>query len=173
MEAQLETVIGQMIEANKLQMQLDKEWRDAVLKGDHDTAERLEIEIDKQKRLAQRLEVQREAIEIKIKEHKELTRAENAAKLKANADNLLAETQKQISQIESLANALRDAIDAYETVCNKWKEARYFAIQAGTILQGLNTQENETQVRNIAVTLEMAKIKFGNIAKEISRISAD
>lgn len=84
---------------------------------------------------------------------------------------MLARAGKRLAEMASLAAALAKAVDELESDLNNWKEARYYATQAGAAPEGFSTQENHRLVGQLVESLGMSKIRAANIAKEMSRIS--
>lgn len=167
----LADVIAKHNEANGAYTLLHADWHSAAAKGEDAKADKLEIEIEKTRRLMQRLELRRAALEKDIGSAEAVERAQRGAKLKATADSILARAGKRLADMEPLAAALAKLTDELESDFNDWKEARYFAQQSGATPEGFATQANERQVSQFIESLGMSKIRTANIAKEMSRIS--
>ncbi|AMW35193.1 hypothetical protein HEQ62_01540 [Haematospirillum jordaniae] len=65
---------------------LHSQWHEAAAKGDDAKADKLEIEIERTRRLIQRLGLRRTSLEQDIGSAEEVDHAAHAAKLKATAD---------------------------------------------------------------------------------------
>ena len=167
----LADVIAKHNEASGTYDVLHADWHSAAAKGEDAKADKLEIEIEKARRLMQRLELRRASLEQDIGNAEEVAHAAHAAKLKQVADSILARAGKRIADMEPLAATLAKLTDELESDLTDWKEARYYATQAGAAPEGFSTQENERQVRQLIESLGMSKIRTTNIAKEMSRIS--
>ena len=167
----LADVIAKHTEASGTYDVLHADWHSAAAKGEDAKADKLEIEIEKARRLMQRLELRRASLEQDIGNAEEVAHAAHAAKLKQVADSILARAGKRIADMEPLAATLAKLTDELESDLTDWKEARYYATQAGAAPEGFSTQENERQVRQLIESLGMSKIRTTNIAKEMSRIS--
>ncbi|MGQ0443021.1 MAG: hypothetical protein ACT4OH_06175 [Methylophilaceae bacterium] len=167
----LQAVIVQHEAATAAYTLANSNWLEAAAKGDNVSAEKIETERDTAQRLMQRLEVQRLALAKNLDDAEELGRIEHAAKLKQQADAILARASKGIANIEPLAATLTKAVDELELNLSTWKEARYFAKQAGANCDGFDSQENEALVSRIIDALTLAKIRAANIAKEFSKVS--
>lgn len=167
----LADVIAKHNEANGEYTLLHADWHSAAAKGEDAKADKLEIEIEKTRRLMQRLELRRAALEKDIGSAEEVARAAAAAKLKATCDSVLARATARLTDMAPLAAALAKAVDELESDLTDWKEARYYATQAGAAPEGFSTQENDRRVSQLVESLGMSKIRAANIAKEMSRIS--
>lgn len=167
----LASVIQKHNEADGEYTLLHADWHSAAAKGEDAKADKLEIEIECTRRLMQRLELRRAAIEKDIGSAEEVARAAAAAKLKATCDAVLARAGKRLADMAPLAAALAKAVDELESDLTDWKEARYYATQAGAAPEGFSTQENDRRVSQLVESLGMSKIRAANIAKEMSRIS--
>jgi hypothetical protein len=167
----LADVIAKHNDATATHTLLHSQWHDAAAKGEDAKADKLEIEIEKARRLMLRLELRRSALEADIGSAEELERAQLGAKLKATADSILARAVKRIADIEPLAGTLAELVRSLEADLHDYKEARYFAQQAGATPEGFATQENDARVSRIVESLGMSKIRTANISKELSRIS--
>ena len=89
---------------------LHSQWHEAAAKGEDAKADKLEIEIEKTRRLMQRLELRRASLEQDIGSAEAVEAAARAAKLKATADNILARAGKRIADMEPLAATLAEAV---------------------------------------------------------------
>lgn len=167
----LADVIAKHTEASGTYDVLHADWHSAAAKGDDAKADKLEIEIEKTRRLMQRLELRRSSLEQELGDAEEVARAAAAAKLKATADSILARAGKRIADMEPLAATLAKLVDDLESDFNDWKEARYYATQAGAAPEGFSTQENDRRVSQLVESLGMSRIRCANLAKEMSRIS--
>ena len=150
---------------------LHSQWHEAAAKGEDAKADKLEIEIEKTRRLMQRLELRRASLEQDIGSAEAVEAAARAAKLKATADNILARAGKRIADMEPLAATLAEAVRELESDLHLWKEARHYATTAGASPEGFATQENDARVSRIVESLGMSKNRVGSIAKEMSRVS--
>lgn len=167
----LADVIAKHTEASGEYDLLHSQWHEAAAKGDDAKADKLEIEIEKARRLMQRLELRRASLEQELGDAEEVARAAHAAKLKQVADSILARAGKRIADMEPLAATLAKLVDDLESDFNDWKEARYFSQQAGATPEGFATQENDARVSRIVESLGMSKARIANTAKEMSRVS--
>ncbi|WP_303786796.1 hypothetical protein [Azovibrio restrictus] len=167
----LAEVIQKHTEATGEHALLHAQWTEAAAAGDDAKADKLEIAIEKASRLVQRLELRRNALAAEIGDAEQVERAARAAKLKQTADSILARAGKRLADMEPLAAALAKAVDELESDFADWREARYFAQQAGAAPEGFATQENDRRVSRLSESLGMSKIRASNIAKEMSRIS--
>lgn len=167
----LADVIAKHTEASGTYDVLHADWHSAAAKGDDAKADKLEIEIEKTRRLMQRLELRRASLEQELGDVEEVARAAAAAKLKATADSILARAGKRIADMEPLAATLAKLVDELESDFNDWKEARHYAKAAGAAPEGFSSIENQAQVGRIVESLGMSKIRAANISKELSRIS--
>ena len=150
---------------------LHSQWHEAAAKGDDAKADKLEIELERTRRLMQRLGLRRTSLEQDIGSAEEVAHAAHAAKLKTTCDAVLARAGKRLADMAPLAAALAKAVDELESDLTDWKEARYYATQAGAAPEGFSTQENDRRVSQLVESLGMSKIRTANIAKEMSRIS--
>lgn len=167
----LASVIQKHTEASGTYDVLHADWHSAAAKGDDAKADKLEIEIEKTRRLMQRLELRRTSLEQDIGSAEEVAHAAHAAKLKAVCDGVLARATKRISDMAPLAAALAKAVDDLEQDFADWREARYYAIASGAAPEVFSTQENDRNVSQLVESLGMSRIRASNIAKELSRIS--
>lgn len=167
----LASVIQKHTEASGDYTLLHSQWHEAASKGEDAKADKLEIEIEKTRRLMQRLELRRTSLEQDIGSAEEVTHAAHAAKLKATADSILARAGKRIADMAPLAATLAKLVDELESDFNDWKEARHYAKAAGAAPEGFSSIENQEQVGRIVESLGMSKIRAANISKELSRIS--
>lgn len=150
---------------------LHSQWHEAATKGDDAQADKLEVEIERARRLVQRLELRRASLEQTVGDAEEVERANHAAKLKATADSILTRAAKRIADMGPLAAALAKLTDELESDFKDWKEARYYTRAAGATPEGFATQTNERQVSQLVESLGVSKLRTANIAKEMSRIS--
>lgn len=150
---------------------LHADWHAAAAKGEDAKADKLEIEIEKVRRLMQRLALRRASLEQEIGNAEEVARARHAAKLKTMADAILTRAGQRVADMEPIAVTLAKAVDELEGDFSAWREARYYAQQAGAAPEGFATQENEARVSRIVESLGFSKIRTANISKELSRIS--
>ena len=127
----LADVIAKHTEASGTYDVLHADWHSAAAKGEDAKADKLEIEIEKARRLMQRLELRRASLEQDIGNAEEVAHAAHAAKLKQVADSILARAGKRIADMEPLAATLAKLTDELESDLTDWKEARYYATQAG------------------------------------------
>jgi chromosome segregation ATPase len=167
----LASVIQKHTEANGEYDLLHSKWHEAAAKGDDATADKLEIELERTRRLIQRLELRRSSLEQGIGSAEEVARAAHAARLKATCDSVLGRATTRLADMAPLAAALAKAVDDLESDLKDWKEARYYATQAGAAPEGFSTKANDEHVRELVESLGMARIRCANIAKEMSRIS--
>lgn len=167
----LADVIAKHNEASGEYTLLHSQWHEAAAKGEDAKADKLEIEIEKTRRLMLRLELRRTALEADIGSAEAVEAAARAAKLKATADSILARAGKRIADIEPLCGTLAELVRALEADFRDWKEARYFAQQSGATPEGFATQENDARVSRIVESLGMSKNRVGSVAKELSRVS--
>lgn len=167
----LQSVLLQIDEATTAQVLRKADWATAAAKGDDKTADKLEAEMDKAARILQRLEVQRGALISQINDAGEVERAIHAARLKKNADILLAQSVEKFSGLEPLAAALSAAVDALTADYEKWREAHFLAKQAGAIPEGFSSLDNDNQVKRIVETLGNSKNRIAGISREFSRVS--
>lgn len=167
----LADVIAKHTEASGTYDVLHADWHSAAAKGDDAKADKLEIEIEKTRRLMQRLELRRASLEQELGDAEEVARAAAAAKLKTTADSILARAGKRIADMEPLAAALAKLTDELESDFNDYKEARYFAQQAGATPEGFANQANDALVRRVTDSLALSKVRTANISKELSRVS--
>ena len=167
----LADVIAKHTEASGTYDVLHADWHSAAAKGGDAKADKLEIEIEKTRRLMQRLELRRASLEQELGDAEEVARAAAAAKLKGTADSILARAGKRIADMEPLAATLAKLVDELESDFNDWKEARHYAKAAGAAPEGFSSIENQAQVGRIVESLGMSKIRAANISKELSRVS--
>lgn len=167
----LADVIAKHTEASGTYDVLHADWHSAAAKGEDAKADKLEIEIEKTRRLMQRLELRRASLEQELGDAEAVEQAARAAKLKQVADGIVARAGKRIADMEPLAAALAKAVEELESDFNDYKEARYFAQQAGAVPEGFASQENDALVRRVTDSLGMSRVRASNIAKEMSRIS--
>ena len=167
----LADVIVKHNEANGEYALLHSQWHEAAAKGEDAKADKLEIEIERTRRLMQRLELRRTSLEQDIGSAEEVAHAAHAAKLKATADSILARAGKRIADMAPLAATLAKLVDELESDFNDWKEARHYAKSEGASPEGFSSIENQAQVGRIVESLGMSKIRAANISKELSRIS--
>ena len=167
----LADVIAKHTEASGTYDVLHADWHSAAAKGDDAKADKLEIEIEKTRRLMQRLELRRASLEQELGDAEEVARAAAAAKLKTTADSILARAGKRLADMEPLAAALSKLTDELESDFNDWKEARYFAQQSGATPEGFASQTNDALVRRVIDSLALSKVRAANISKELSRVS--
>ena len=106
----LQAVLQQLDEATIAQVLRKADWTTAATKGDDKTADKLEAEMEKAARVLQRLEVQRDALISQMDDAAEVERATHAARLKKNADALLAQSVEKFGGLEPLAAALLSLI---------------------------------------------------------------
>ena len=150
---------------------LHSQWHEAAAKGEDAKADKLEIELERTRRLIQRLELRRAALTEEIGSAEEVERAQRGAKLKQVADGILARAGKRLADMEPLAAALAKLTDELESDFNDWKEARYFAQQSGATPEGFASQTNDALVRRVIDSLALSKVRTANISKELSRVS--
>lgn len=167
----LADVIAKHDEATGEYTLLHSQWHEAAAKGEDAKADKLEIEIEKARRLVKRLELRRAALTAEVGSTEEVERAQRGAKLKATADSILARAGKRIADMEPLAAALAKLTDDLESDFSDWKEARYFAQQSGATPEGFANQANDALVRRVTDSLAMSKVRTANISKELSRVS--
>lgn len=167
----LQAVLLQIDEATTAQVLRKADWATAAAKGDDKTADKLEAEMEKAARVLQRLEVQRGALVSQINDAAEVERATQAARLKKNADALLADSVEKFSGLEPLAAALSAAVDALTADYDKWREARYLSRQAGATPEGFSTLDNTNQVHRVVESLGNTKNRIAGLSREFSRIS--
>lgn len=150
---------------------LNADYVSAAAKGEDAKADKLEIELERTRRLIHRLELRRAALTEEIGSAEEVERAQRGAKLKATADSILARAGKRLADMEPLAAALAKLTDELESDFNDWKEARYFAQQSGATPEGFASQTNEALVRRVTDSLSMSRLRTSNLSKELSRVS--
>lgn len=167
----LADVIAKCDEANGEYAVLNADYVSAAAKGEDAKADKLEIELERTRRLIQRLELRRAALTEEIGSVEEVERAQRGAKLKQVADGILARAGKRLADMEPLAAALAKLTDELESDFNDWKEARYFAQQSGATPEGFASQTNDALVRRVTDSLSMSRVRTSNISKELSRIS--
>ncbi len=167
----LQAVILQLDEATTAQILRNADWTTAATKGDDKTADKLETEMEKATRVLQRLEVQRDALISQINDAAEVQRATHAARLKKNADALLAQSVEKFGGLEPLAAALSAAVDALTADFDKWREAQYLAKQANTSPESFSTLDNTDQVHRVIESLGNSKARIAGLSREFSRIS--
>ena len=167
----LADVIARHTEASGTYDVLHADWHSAAAKGDDAKADKLEIEIERTRRLMQRLELRRTSLEQDIGSAEEVAHAAHAAKLKTTCDSVLARATARLTDMAPLAAALAKAVDELESDLTDWKEAWYYATQAGAAPEGFSTQENDRRVSQLVESLGMSKIRAANISKEMSRVS--
>jgi hypothetical protein len=167
----LADVIAKHNDASASHALLHSQWHEAAAKGEDAKADKLEIEIEKARRLMMRLDLRRTSLEQDIGSAEELERAQLAAKLKATADSILGRAVKRITDLEPLCGTLAELVRALETDLHDYKEARYFAQQAGATPEGFATQENDARVSRIVESLGVSKNRVSGVAKEMSRVS--
>ena len=167
----LADVIAKHTEASGTYDVLHADWHSAAAKGDDAKADKLEIEIEKTRRLMQRLELRRASLEQELGDAEEVARAAAAAKLKGTADSILARAGKRIADMEPLAATLAKLVDELESDFTDWKEARYFAQQSGATPEGFASQANDALVRRVIDSLALSKVRTANISKELGRVS--
>jgi len=167
----LADVIAKHNEASGGYVVLNADYVSAAAKGEDAKADKLEIELERTRRLIQRLELRRAALTEEIGSAEEVERAQRGAKLKATADSILARAGKRLADMEPLAAALAKLTDELESDFNDWKEARYFAQQSGATPEGFASQTNDALVRRVTDSLSMSRVRTSNISKELSRIS--
>lgn len=167
----LQSVLLQIDEATTAQVLRKADWATAATKGDDKTADKLEAEMDKAERVLQRLEVQRGALVSQINDAAEVARATHAARLKKNADILLAESVEKFGGLEPLAAALSAAVDELTAHYDKWREAQYLAKQAKATPEGFSSLDNVNQVHRVVESLGNSKNRIAGLSREFSRIS--
>lgn len=167
----LADVIAKHNEASGEYAVLHADYVSAAAKGENAKADKLEIEIERNRRLMQRLELRRAALTEEIGSVEEVEQAARAAKLKQVSDSILARAGKRIADMEPLAAALAKLTDELESDFSDWKEARYFAQQSGAITEGFATQANDALVRRVTDSLAMSKLRTAIISQEMSRVS--
>ena len=167
----LADVIAKHTEASGTYDVLHADWHSAAAKGEDAKADKLEIELERTRRLIQRLELRRAALTEEIGSAEEVERAQRGAKLKATADSILARAGKRLADMEPLAAALAKLTDELESDFNDWKEARYFAQQSGATPEGFASQTNDALVRRVIDSLALSKVRTANLSKELSRVS--
>lgn len=147
------------------------DWHSAAAKGEDAKADKLELEIEKARRLMQRLELRRAALESDIGSAEEVEQAARAAKLKQTCDAVLVRAGKRFADLETVAAAIAKEVDALEADVRDWREARHYAKSAGASPEGFATQENDARVSRIVESLGLSRIRTGNLAKDLSRVS--
>lgn len=167
----LADVIAKHNDASASHALLHSQWHEAAAKGDDAKADKLEIELERTRRAMQRLGLRRTSLESDIGSAEEVAHAAHAAKLKQVADSIIGRATARLNNMAPLAAALAKAVDELESDLTDWKEARYYATQAGAAPEGFSTQENDRRVSQLVESLGMSKIRAANIAKEMSRIS--
>ena len=70
-----------------------------------------------------------------------------------------------------MAVAIAKEVDALEADVTDWKESRYYAKAAGAAPEGFATQENDARVSRVVESLGLSRIRTGNLAKDLSRVS--
>ena len=167
----LADVIAKHNDASASHALLHSQWHEAAAKGEDAKADKLEIEIEKARRLMMRLDLRRTSLEQDIGNAEAIEAAARAAKLKATADSILARAGKRIADIEPLCGTLAELVRALEADFHDWKEARHYAKAEGASPEGFATQENDARVSCIVESLGMSKNRVGSVAKEMSRVS--
>jgi hypothetical protein len=167
----LAEAIAKHTDACETHARLHGEYVAAAAAGDDAKADTLQAEVDKAHRLMSRLELRRAALEEQACSAEEIERAERAAALKASADSMLSITASRIADMEPLAASLAELVDALSADSRAWKEARYFARQAGAVPESFATQENAARVRRLVDSLARSKTYTANICSELSRVS--
>ncbi|MBL8448578.1 MAG: hypothetical protein JNM32_01490 [Dechloromonas sp.] len=167
----LQAVLQQLDEATTAQAVRKADWTTAAAKGDDKIADKLEAEMEKAARVLQRLEVQRNALVSQINDAAEVERATHAARLKKNADALLAQSVEKFNALEPLAAALAAAVDALAVDHNNWRESQFLAKQAGATVEGFSSLDNTDQVHRVVESLGNSKARIAGLAREFSRIS--
>ncbi len=100
-----------------------------------------------------------------------MQRATHAARLKKNADALLAQSLEKFVGMEPLAAALSASVDALTADYDKWREAQFFAKQAGASPESFSTLDNTNQVHRVIESLGNSKARIAGLSREFSRIS--
>lgn len=167
----LADVIGKSNEASGEYAVLHADYVSAAAKGEDAKADKLEIEIERTRRLMQRLELRRAALTEEIGSVEEVERAQRGAKLKQVSDSILGRAGKRIADMEPLAAALAKLTDELESDFNDYKEARYFAQQADATPEGFASQANDALVRRVTDSIAMSRVRIANTSKELSRVS--
>jgi len=167
----LQAVLQQLDEATIAQVLRKADWTTAATKGDDKTADKLEAEMEKAARVLQRLEVQRDALISQMDDAAEVERATHAARLKKNADALLAQSVEKFGGLEPLAAALSASVDALTADYDKWREANFLAKQAGATPESFSTLDNTNQVHRVIESLGNSKARIAGLSREFSRIS--
>ena len=167
----LQAVIQQLDEATTAQTLRKADWTTAAAKGDDKTADKLEADMEKAARVLQRLEVQRDALVSQINDAAEVERATHAARLKKNADALLAQSVEKFCGLEPLAAALSAAVDSLTADFDKWRESQFLAKQAGATVEGFSSLDNTDQVHRVVESLGNSKARIAGLSREFSRIS--
>lgn len=150
---------------------IDAEWRQAATEGDDEKASKLELEIEVARRVVQRLELRRSALEQEVQIAQEVERAARATNLKTAADGILSRARMRVLDMEPIAVALKEVVDELEADLSDWREARFHAQQAGAIPEGFSSQENESRVGQVIDLIGLSKVRAAGICKEFSRIS--
>lgn len=171
LSATLAEVIQQHNESISANHLLNAEFHEAASKGEDAKADKLQIEIEKSRRLIERLALRRDALTAEIGSAEEVERAVRGAKLKATADSILARAGGRIAAMEPLCAQLAKLVDGLESDFNDWKEARYFCIQSGAVPEGFATQENDARIGRVVESLSLSRTRSANISKELSRVS--
>lgn len=167
----LSDVIAKHTEANNEYVVLNADYIAAAAKGDDAKADKLEVDMERTRRLVQRLELRRAALEQDISSEEELERAKRGAKLKATSDSILARAGSRLVAMEPLAAAIAKLTDELESDFTDWKEARYFAQQFGATPEGFSNQANDALVRRITDSISVCRVRIANTSKELSRVS--
>lgn len=167
----LQAVLLQIDEASTAQALRKADWTTAAIKGDDKTADKLDAEMEKAARVLQRLEIQRGALVSQINDAAEVERAIHAARLKKNADILLAQSVEKFSGLEPLAATLSAAVDALTADFDKWRESQFLAKQAGATVEGFSTLDNTNQVHRVVESLGNSKNRIAGLSRDFSRIS--
>ena len=167
----LQSVILQLDEATTAQILRNADWTAAATKGDDKTADKLEADMEKAARVLQRLEVQRDALTASMNDAAEVERATHAARLKKNADALLAQSIEKFHGLEPLATALSAAVIALTNDYDQWREARFLSVQAGAVPESFSSLQNTDQVDRVVESLGKSKTHIAGLAREFSRIS--
>ena len=167
----LADVIARHTEANGDYAVLTTDYVSAAAKGEDAKADKLEIELERTRRLMQRLELRRTSLEQDIGSAEEVAHAAHAAKLKTTCDAVLARAGKRLADMAPLAAALAKAVDELESDLTDWKEARYYAKAAGATPEGFASQTNDALVRRVIDSIALSKVRTANISKELSRVS--
>ena len=167
----LADVIAKHNEASGEYTLLHADYVSAAAKGEDAKADKLEIEIERTRRLIQRLELRRAALESDIGSAEEVERAQRGAKLKATADSILARAVKRLEQMQVISASLQKETDLLCEDFQSWSEARFYAKQLGAEPESFASQENSRLSHELVEALAKTRNRIANRTGEFSRVS--